>query len=66
MVSKPLHSLVKIVIHNRVKKLGILLLAIIASFIISYDAYSGEWNYVEDPSSIEEFLPVNSLYVKSI
>ena len=42
------------------KKLGILLLAIIASFIISYDAYSGEWNYVEDPSSIKEFLPVTT------
>jgi len=42
------------------KKLGILLFAIIGSFIFIYDGYSEDWNSVEDIGSNKEFIPVTT------
>ena len=38
----------------------IILCAIIGSFIIYFDAYSGDWNSVKDISSNKEFIPVTT------
>ena len=41
-------------------RLIIILCAIIGSFIIYFDAYSGDWNSVKDISSNKEFIPVTT------